>query len=307
MKNLRQRFKKEAECFDKIARERYKNNQIPDIRKKFVNAYFYNNIWRNSIFLSEEYGPRCKWIIDSLKKAGIRSVIELGSGNGWLSLELAREGFKVTGLDISRESVTIARDYLNSLEGKETISLRYICENILDYKGYSGESIVCFGFLHHLPPQSLKELIQYLSKRMKSNQVLLAVEPRYDYASYELAFLIYALRGVLPNHFHYENVKKDVMLHINEIFAELSESNKNQSEMDNASNSNLIVETIKENFDQVDLQYCTSFFDKIIGSIRVAEKDLPRLSKLLKQLDEIIVKYNYNFSRIVKIRAEKTA
>lgn len=305
MKDLKKRFKRESECFDRIAKKRYSHNQIPNLRAEFINEYFYNNIWRNSVFLRQEFGPRCKWIIDSLKKAGVLSVVELGCGNGWLSLELAREGFDVTGLDVSEKSISVARDYLNSLSEKKNLSLKYVCKNILDYEEYAGESVVCFGFLHHLPPQVFKKFIRYLSKSMNPDQMLLAVEPRYDHASYKMGTLIYALRLSLPNHFKYRNINSKTQLYINKIVAELSEEHRTQSEMDNESPSDLVVKVIKENFGKVNLRYCTSFFDKIIGSIRVDKKDIWTLSKLLKQLDEIIVKYNRDLSRVVMIKAER--
>ena len=128
MDSLSLRFEKEASCFDAISRERRGNNQIPDLRKNFINEYFYNNIWRNSLFLQEEYHPISRWIINSLKDAEVSHVIDVGCGNGFLSLEMAREGVAVTGLDISPESIKIAQDYLDGLEEKEDLRLKYLCK-----------------------------------------------------------------------------------------------------------------------------------------------------------------------------------
>jgi len=302
---LEERFKKEAESFDKISEERKRNNQIPDIRSDFANEYFYNNIWRNSKFLREAYGPICNWTIDLLKKAKVTSVMELGCGNGWLSLELARSGFKTTGLDISSKSIQIARGYLNNLENKDDLQLRYVCENILDYNGYSGESVVCFGFLHHLPLETLNDFIKRLSLDMKPGQLLIAVEPRYDHTSYEMAALIYSLRLALPNHFKHEKPSSNMVSDINNIFEDLGETQRTQSEMDGESSSDLILKAVQENFGNADVRYCSSFFEKIIGSIRVEKEDAKILSKLLKQLDDLIVKYNQNFARTIRISAIK--
>ena len=224
------------------------HHQIPDMRVEFVNEYFYNNIWRKGVFLREEYGPLCNWIIKSLRRVKVHSVIELGCGNGWLCLELARAGFKVTGLDISKKSIKIAQDYLNSLNEKDELSLNYSCENILDYDRYLGESVVCFGFLHHLPSQALRKVISYMWKKMKAGQLLLVLEPRYEYASYEMSALIYALRLALPNHFKYKNISSDAISHLKEIFDELSEAHKTQSVMDKESSSDMIEKIIKQNF-----------------------------------------------------------
>ena len=305
MSKFEERFKKEAECFDLISTERKSNNQIPDLRVEFVNEYFYNNIWRNSKFLQAEYGPLVKWIIDSLKSIDCSSVVELGSGNGFLSLELAREGFNVTGLDLSEDSINIAQTYLNSLSEKDELSLKYVCKNVMDYKEYSGESIVCFGFLHHLPPEVLEEIMSYFWEKMNPGQVLLVVEPRYDYANYEMSALTYALQLSMPNHFKYKNIQDNASNHINDIFDELAENHHEQSELDNESPSGVILKIIKNQFKKVETKYSTAFFDKVIGSIRVDEQDTAELTDLLKRIDEIIIKYNKNFARAILIKAVK--
>jgi 2-polyprenyl-3-methyl-5-hydroxy-6-metoxy-1,4-benzoquinol methylase len=300
---LRSRFKKEAASFDSIARDRARNRQIPDLQAEFLNPYFYNNIWRNSCFLKEEYGPIRDWFVDSLKKAGASRVIELGCGNGWLSLELAREGFVTTGLDISPESIRVAKSYLKRLD-KEKLVLDYVCENIVDYQGYRGESIVCFGFLHHLPPPVLRRVLSYLAANMKKGSLLLAAEPRYDHASKSMAAMIYALRLALPNHFKYSPGSLDnPAKNVNAIFAELKESVVIQSEMDKESSSDLIIRTIRKSFDKAELKFSTAFYDKIIGSIRVDQEDSTVLSSVLKRLDNMIIKYRPGFSRTVMIKA----
>ena len=306
MGKLSDRFAKEAASFDRIARERARNKQIPDVRRNFTNEYFYNNMWRNSVFFNEDTVPVRDYFIKSLKKCRENSVIELGSGNGWFSLELAREGFDVIGLDISPESIKTARKYFSSLKEKKKLSLKYVCRNIVDYREYAGQSVVCFGFLHHLPPAVLDKVMKYLYENMHNGCLFIANEPRYEHSKYVTAFLIYALRLILPNHFKYKkDIYRNSLRNVREIFEELSEAKKTQSEMDTASSSDLIIKTIRKYFGNVELTYHTAFFDKIIGSIRVAEKDIKDLSRLMKQLDELILKYNYDFSRVVTIKAIK--
>lgn len=305
MNELEEKFAKEACSFDTITRERERNNLVPDLRVDFVNTNFYNNIWRDSTFLRQEFGSRSEWVIDNLKKDNVNQVLEFGCGNGWLSLELARAGFSVTALDISSECIRFAESYFNSLEENKNLSLRYVCGNILEYEDYNDGSVVCFGSLHHLPPVALKEVISRLWQKMNPGQILIAVEPRYDHTSYEMALLIYALRLALPNHFKHEGNAESTVNDVDQLISELSEAQKDQSEMDNESGSDVIVEVIQNTFGEVELKYCTSFFDKIIGSIRVDQEDTKILSGLLKQLDDIVTKYNHNFARVVMIKAQK--
>lgn len=302
MSEILERYQKESECFDSIATERRSNNQLPDLRAEFKNDYFYNNIWRDSRFLKAEYGPICQWMVDALKATEIDKVLELGCGNGFLSLELARHKFRVTALDLSEKSIKIAKEYSESIN--ESLDLNFVCSNIADFKEYSGESIVCFGFLHHLPQDLLKESLARLYERMNVGSVLLIAEPRYDHVNVEMATLIYALRLAFPNHFAYEN-PKEAHPSIHEIYEELGELNQEQSEMDNESPSDFIVQSVQETFTDVKLDYTTSFYDKIIGSIRTSENDLSEISYLLKRLDQLIVKYNDNLARTVLIQAKK--
>ncbi len=91
-----------------------------------------------------------------------------------------------------------------------------------------------------------------------------------------------------------------------EIYKELGELDHNQSAHDNESPSSFIEDTINTYFDDVDTDYSTAFFDKFIGSARLSDKDNHELSHLLKELDNLILKYNTNFARSIMISARKT-
>lgn len=60
-----------------------------------------------------------------------KSVFELACGSGALSVRLAQEGYKVTGLDISEEMLTLASKKLDKLV-INLILLLEICANSLD-------------------------------------------------------------------------------------------------------------------------------------------------------------------------------
>jgi hypothetical protein len=157
--------------------------------------------------------------------------------------------------------------------------------------------------LHHFPPPILKKLIGYWAKVMRPGEILIAQEPRYDHPSFEMAALIYALRLALPNYFCYLRKKEEVASCIRDILDEIRERHKKQSELDGESPSDFIVKTIRNNFKHVELSYSTAFFDKIIASFRIKDEDAHLLSGLLKQLDEVIIKYNPAFASNLKIKA----
>ena len=305
-KNAHDEYEQEAEDFDQIATERFENNQTPDIAGEWKNKYYYNNIWRESVFFNDEYGPIIDWAHDKLQSINASSVIEFGCGTGWLSLHLARKGFHMTGNDLSKESIKIANQYIQTLPELNELNINYKVKNIIDFDDYDGSSIICFGFLHHLPKEVLTERIKYFHKNMNIGEHLLVVEPRYDFVNFEMAFMVQALRLALPNHYPKNNSYEDIYKDTYEIYKELGELDHNQSAHDNESPSSFIEDTINTYFDDVDTDYSTAFFDKFIGSARLSDKDNHELSHLLKELDNLILKYNTNFARSIMISARKT-
>jgi SAM-dependent methyltransferase len=77
----------------------------------------------------EWYERAIKWtgydkaLADAVKPYldGGGSVCDLGCGTGYLALELARQGFKVSAVDMSREAIDFLRGSASSVSGLETI------------------------------------------------------------------------------------------------------------------------------------------------------------------------------------------
>ena len=178
------------------------------------------------------------------------------------------------------------------LQNTDQLELEYKKLNICDYDNYNGQSILCFGFLHHLPDEVLQERINFIHNKMKPGQLLLVMEPRYDFVNFEMAFLIQALRMALPNHYPNKKDYKNFYHHAYNIYRELGELDHEQSTLDNESPSELIVDTIKKNYNDVEIKYTTAFYDKFIGSLRLSVDDNEKIAVILKKLDNIIVNYN---------------
>lgn len=90
------------------------------------------------------------------------SILDAGCGSGWLSFILMRRGFKVVGLDISRERLLKeAKRHL-----KDTIPLVEGDLHQLPFKKESFDIVVCAEVLEHLknPAIGLKEINRVLKK-----------------------------------------------------------------------------------------------------------------------------------------------
>jgi len=85
-----------------------------------------------------------KWL-DFTKKtipAGQHRLLDLACGTGNLPVKLAKEGFEVTGLDLSEEMLAIAFN----LALKENVSVNFVNRNMLDLSGLTGfEVVTCFS------------------------------------------------------------------------------------------------------------------------------------------------------------------
>ena len=66
--NYKKLLKEEAKAFDKQIRNRTKIGFVPDLRRNKFLKSFYNNIWRESKFVSIHWGEVIKEIISLSKK-----------------------------------------------------------------------------------------------------------------------------------------------------------------------------------------------------------------------------------------------
>lgn len=87
------------------------------------------------------------------------TVVDLGCGTGNLAIPLARQGFHVTGIDLSEDMLAIARSKSETLYGTEG-SLRWVQQDMREWELPEAVDAVisfcdCFNYL--LEPESLEE------------------------------------------------------------------------------------------------------------------------------------------------------
>lgn len=112
--------------------------------------------------LRAENKAKFPWIVQHMNThlgAGA-SVLDVGCGGGFLSNDLARAGFRVTGIDLSKESLKIAEAY------DETHSVKYEVADAfaLPYPNETFDSVTAMDFLEHIddPQKVIKELSRVL-------------------------------------------------------------------------------------------------------------------------------------------------
>jgi len=203
-------YKKEAEVFDNQVKTRIDNGFIPDLRRLKKVDWFYNNVWRDPEFVKIMLIPRVNFVIDILKERKGK-VAEFGCGYGYLSLEIARNGMDVTGVDLSPYSIELAKKIASENTYKEGFgSLNYKCDNILtmDLGKEVFDSIVFFLSMHHLP--DIEMVISKSYDALKDGGNFIIVEPIQDDIGKATAEFILAIRSVLPTWIDYDKKTESI-------------------------------------------------------------------------------------------------
>lgn len=289
-------LKKEAEAFDKQVEERIKHGFLPDLRRLRKVDWFYNNPWREPEFVKIQVMPKINFVLNIAKKRGGK-VIELGCGCGYLSLELARNGLDVVGVDLSPKSIEIAKRFAKENPFKENFgSLTYICGDVssMDLGKNVYDSAVFFGTLHHVP--DINSILSKVHATLKKGGNLIVCEPISENFTKESAEFAAILRAVLPTWIPYEKKLKNLdsprawNRYVKDIFNEYTYRDEHkQSPCDNVvASEKVMINAIKKYFKIKTIEYSDAFIDKLIGGLR--GKHRYRLAKFLKSLDEDLIK-----------------
>ena len=119
----------EAKAFDKRISERTKAGFVPDLRRAVKCDYFYKSFWRDPQFIDLYLGLINQGYLDLLRTYCSKNatILDVGCGAGYMSLELARNGYNISAFDISSDCIETAKQVLASNPYKDTFGS-------LDYK-----------------------------------------------------------------------------------------------------------------------------------------------------------------------------
>ncbi len=121
---------------------------IRDLQKRHEAIPAPGAILYNAVVARVLRKPEAKIARDVAEKMRSGTVLDLGSGTGYLAIEIARRvpGLQVYGIDLSRQMVKIARRHARGVE-----NVRFELSNVanLPFKDGSVDFIVSTGSLHH--------------------------------------------------------------------------------------------------------------------------------------------------------------
>ncbi len=173
MRGLAKKVQEEAEYWDK----KNLDGIIPDIRRQKAEKEV-NFIWDDPEIEEILRHRERSFIIDKASKNNGGRVLEIGCGVGWLSLELARQGMNVTGIDLSNRKISVAREYYEKVKKEEDIggSIEYIADSIhnMNFEPSTFDAIVAWDALHHIP--NMPSLIRKIKIWLKTDGQLLVCD-----------------------------------------------------------------------------------------------------------------------------------
>ena len=291
---------KEAKAFDDRIEERVANGHIPDLRCVEPCEWFYNNVWRHPALVDMVYGRMFRYALRHLHGSA-KNVLEVGSGPGYISLELARHGFNVTGLELSSASVKVAREYAEKNPYKDEMGeLSYVNEDFFKWnvKDASFDGVCFFQTLHHFP--DVNAAIDKAYKLLKPGGVMIVNEPSRDVLERKDAVAFAAIRLMLDSQgAWYEDLApmrepEAFEKYVDQVLAEYREAHDAdegpQSEHDNSSYSAEILSVLNSKMRQIDREPDYAFVPRTVGGIRAStEKRMLELANMICTLDDSMV------------------
>ncbi len=134
--------------------------------------------------LRAEHPVKLSWIKKHLQ-TGALDILDIGCGAGFLSNDLARLGHRVVGVDLSKESLSVAEE----LDQTKTVRYLHASAYELPFENGSFDEIAAMDFLEHV--ENPGKVIQEVSRVLRPGG-------RFYYYTFNRTFLswLFVLKGV---------------------------------------------------------------------------------------------------------------
>lgn len=132
-------------------------------------------------------------LIEWLRDAGAETVLDLGCGNGTLTMRLAGEGFRATGIDGSESGMRIAQQ---QAAGRVTFRRGWIEDPLPLDLHHRFDAVIAIEVIEHLPRP--RALCQRAAEALRPSGRFILSTPYHDY----LKNVALALANQFDQHWH---------------------------------------------------------------------------------------------------------
>lgn len=292
----------EAKAFDEQILTRVANGHVPDLRFCTPCDWFYNNPWRRPCYVELDFGEQFRLIRDAIGQhapygAARPKVLEVGCGPGYLSLELARSGCDVTGLDLSPHSIEVARRFAEQDPHRsDRAPLQYVIGDFFSHAELENahfDAVVFLGALHHFPDQ--QQTLRRARQLLKPDGIVVVHEPVRDRVTRGNAVFAHLLRVLLSvkggffEHYAIPDSDQAREREFDKLFASMryeTEGGENmQSVNDNEAGYAEMKPVLDELFEQQAFSWRYAFFHEFIGGLRFDDALNEKLAHYLREVD----------------------
>ncbi len=137
----------------------------PNIEKIYEeNLQFWDQAWKRVTKPHKEL-PKLPYIHEvtrKLKKYGVKKVLDLGCGSGWLSIFISKYGFEVTGIDIAQPAIELGKQWAK----EDNANVNFLVGDLLNlpFEENSFNAIVCNSVLEHFRSDQAKIVFEKIHK-----------------------------------------------------------------------------------------------------------------------------------------------
>lgn len=217
-------------------------------------------------------------------------VLELGSYNGWFSLELARKGAYVDAYDVASKAVQLAKSYYANVKEKENLK-GTITDHVMDlnnakFLNCKYDVIVVRSVFHHIIDPD--KLVRECKKVLKPNGIIIADDNLT--VTKESALVTGGLLFLLPTEIPYHQ-KPWRVLRKGKVLARtkgLIEA-KGTSPFESISGEQSLV-SLLNNFETIQLVTFSAFIGSVASQIRLPNILKKSLLNVLNEFDRLLIK-----------------
>jgi len=136
-------------------------------------------------------------LVKEWKKKGIKRILDLGCGSGRHTVYLAKRGFEVYGIDIAKEGIKIAKEWLKKEKLKANLKIGDIYKK-LPYENGFFDAIVCVRTLNHGKIEWIRKTIKEMYRILKPNGYVFVTVHKHVAKKYIPKERLYGIKWIAP-------------------------------------------------------------------------------------------------------------